>query len=489
MSVRVRYAPSPTGSLHLGSARTTLFNWLFARHHRGAFVLRLEDTDQARSTDAHARAMTEILAWLGLHWDEGPEVGGPHAPYRQMERLPLYREAFAALRASGAVYPCFCTPEDLALRREVARAEGRAPRYDGRCRDLSAHETAALEARGLRPAWRLRVPQDGETAFHDLIQGDVAYPNHTLDDLVIVRSDGIPTYNFVVAVDDRDMEISHVLRGDDHLANTPKQLCIYRALGATPPAFGHLPSVLGPDRSRLSKRHGPQSIEDFRQAGLLPEAILNYCALLGWSPGEGREVMGMAELVEAFDLDRVGRSGAIYDPEKLRWMNAQHLRRLPPHEVARRAAPWLAQAGLGTAGRDGAGPSLTAVTALVVERVASLADLAGAIGYFYRAPAEFDPAGVAKHFAPAAAPLLVAAAGCIRDLPVFGEAEMEAAYRHLAEERGIRPAALIHPTRLALTGRTVGPSLFALAALIGQEECARRLIRAAERIGAGFADR
>lgn len=484
MSVRVRYAPSPTGSLHMGSARTTLFNWLFARHHGGTFILRIEDTDQARSTEAHTRSLCEMLRWLGLNWDEGPEIGGPHAPYHQMGRLPLYRRALERLRKSEAVYRCYCSPEELAARREQARREGRPPRYDGRCRNLSAAEGAALEAQGRRPAWRLRVPDEGETVVHDLIQGDVAYPNHTLDDLVIVRSDGIPTYNFVVAVDDLEMEMTHVLRGDDHLANTPKQLHVYRALGATPPAFGHLPSVLATDRSRLSKRHGPVSIEDYRQMGLLPEAILNYCALLGWSPGEDREVMTLAEMVQAFDLKRVGRSGSVYDVEKLRWMNGQQLRRLSAPEVIARAEPWLAEAGLRDAGRDGAGPPLETAVALVQERVPTLADLPAAVGYFYRGPEAFDPAGVRKHFGSASAPLLRAAAGRIRALAVFGELEMEQAYRALAEELGVKPAALIHPTRLALTGRTVGPSLFALAALIGQAECAGRLEEVASRIEA-----
>jgi len=482
MPVRVRYAPSPTGSLHMGSARTTLFNWLFARHAGGTFILRLEDTDQARSTAAHAHGLCEMLRWLGLTWDEGPEVGGPHAPYNQMARLHLYRDALQRLQAAAAVYPCYCTPEELAARRDEARLEGRPPRYDGRCGLLSAAERGALQAQGRRPAWRLRVPVAGETVVHDLVQGDVAYPNHTLDDFVIVRSDGIPTYNFVVAVDDIEMEMTHVLRGDDHLANTPKQLCVYRALGAEPPAFGHLPSVLATDRSRLSKRHGPVSIEDYRGMGLLPEGILNYCALLGWSPGDAREVMSLPELVAAFDLGRVGRSGSVYDVQKLRWMNGQHLRRLQPEEVVRRARPWLEAAGLAPEAQT---PPLAASVALVLERIETLADLPEAIAYFYRAPDSFDPAGVLKHFGPATAPLLRAAVGCILDLPVFGEAELEAGYRALAAELGVKAAALIHPTRLALTGRTVGPSLFGLAALIGRSECARRIEVAAERAAVG----
>lgn len=484
MSVRVRYAPSPTGFLHVGSARTVLFNWLFARRHQGVFILRIEDTDQNRSTAEFASGQQATLRWLGLNWDEGPEVGGPHAPYNQMARLPLYAAALKRLQAAGAVYPCYCTPEELAARREADRLAGRPPRYDGRCRSLSAAERRELEAQGRRPAWRLRVPEDGQTVVHDLVRGNVTFAHATLDDFVLVRSDGLPVYNFVVSVDDAEMAITHVLRGDDHLANTPKQLRVYAALGATPPAFAHLPSVLAADRSRLSKRHGPVSIEEYREQGLLPEAILNYCALLGWSPGDDRELMSLPELVEAFSLERVGRAGAVYDAEKLRWLNGQYLRRLDPAELAQRAASWLTADGL-TAEAQRGGPPLAAAIALVQERVQTLAQLPEAVGYFYRTPTSFDPAGVRRHFSPQAAALLQAAAGRIRELPDFGEAALETAYRSLADELGVKAAALIHPTRLALTGRTVGPSLFALAALIGQQECADRLQGVAERIAAG----
>ena len=485
MSVRVRYAPSPTGLLHVGSARTVLFNWLFARHFGGTFILRIEDTDQSRSTEEHAQSQQQTLHWLGLDWDEGPGRGGPHAPYNQMARLPLYARALDRLRESGAAYPCYCSPAELAERRDQARLAGQPPRYDGRCRDLSASAREALEAQGRRPAWRLRLPDDGSTTVHDLIRGDVTFAHSTLDDFVIVRSDLVPVYNFVVAVDDLDMRITHVLRGDDHLANTPKQLFVYRALGAEPPAFGHLPSVLATDRSRLSKRHGPVAIEEYRAQGLLPEAILNYCALLGWSPGEDREVLTLPEMVAAFQLSRVGKSGSVYDVEKLRWLNGQHIRRTAAPELIERARPWLAAAGLLELIDAGAGPAPEAVVALVHERVQTLEELPEAIGYFYRRPASSDPAGVQKYFQPATAPLLRAAAACIWGLAAFEEGTLEAAYRELADGLGVKAAALIHPTRLALTGRTVGPSLFALAALIGRQECAARLEVAAAQIEAG----
>lgn len=473
MSVRVRFSPSPSGTLHMGSAHTALFNWLFARHHAGTFVLRIEDTDQSRSAAAHVQALQEILTWLGLEWDEGPGRGGPFGPYIQMQRMPIYRQALDQVIASGAAYPCYCTPEELAERREQARREGRPPRYDGHCAAMTAAERAASERQGRRPAWRLRLPADGETVVHDLVRGEVRFSHSTLDDFVIARSDGVPTYNFAVAVDDSAMEITHVLRADEHLANTPKQLFVYRALGRTPPRFGHIPMILAPDRSKLSKRHGAVAIEEFRALGFLPEAIVNYCALLGWSPPDGAELLDRQSLVAAFDLDRVGSSAAVYDVEKLRWLNAQHLRQLPLDELAARARPFLGELPPG-------GPSLTAVLALVQERIQTLADIPAAIGYFYNPPAAYDEAGVRKWGTPETAALLREAAAALEGLPAFGEAEMEACYRGLAASHDVKAGALIHPTRLALSGRTVGPSLFALAALLGRQVCVQRLRAAAD---------
>ncbi len=478
MSVRVRFSPSPTGTLHMGSAHTALFNWLYARHHGGTFVVRVEDTDQARSTGDHATAVCATLRWLGLDWDEGPEVGGPFGPYNQMRRLPLYAEALERLKVQDAAYPCYCTPAELESRRELARQEGRAPRYDGHCAHLAPEQRQALEAEGRRAAWRLRVPTEGGIVVEDLIRGNVRFGLQTLDDFVIVRSDGIPTYNFAVVVDDALMQISHVLRADEHLANTPKQILVYRALGLDPPLFGHLPMILAADRTKLSKRHGAIAIEEFRELGMLPGAILNYCALLGWSPPGEAEVLTLQETVQAFDLDRVGASAAVYDVEKLRWMNAQHLRRHSPAAVAELARPWLERAGI----LPGAGgPPLEATVALVHERVQTLAELPAALEYFYRAPEVLDPAGERRWANRAGAELLQAAAAEIEALTVFSAVEMENCYRALALRRGIKAGELIHPTRLALTGRTVGPSLFDLAALVGRPECVRRLRATAER--------
>jgi nondiscriminating glutamyl-tRNA synthetase len=481
-TVRVRFAPSPTGSLHIGGARTALFNWLLARKRRGRFILRFEDTDRSRSTEEAARSLAETLRWLGLDWDEGPGVGGAYGPYRQTERAPLYRAAADRLLAEGKAYPCYCTPDELAARREAARREGRAPRYDGRCRHLTAAERAALEARGRVAAVRLRVPEQGRTVFRDLIYGELSFDNAELDDFVIMKSDGLPTYNFAVVVDDAHMRVTHVIRGEEHLSNTPKQLHVYAALGETPPAFAHVPMILAPDRSKLSKRHGAVAVEEFRAAGFLPEAVLNYCALLGWSPGEDREILSRDELVERFDLSRVSRSAAIYDVRKMRWVNGEHLRRASPETLVEWCLPWLDGAGLPA--READRSWLARVLAAVQERVETLGEVPAAVEYFFRPPAGYDEAGVRKHFGPGTADRLRLCAARLAALEDWSAGSAEAAYRALADEMGVKAAALIHPTRLALTGRTVGPSLFLIVELLGREETCRRLRQAADLLAA-----
>jgi glutamyl-tRNA synthetase len=473
LSTRVRWAPSPTGTLHVGGAHTALFNVLFARRTGGRFVLRFEDTDRTRSSEASARAICDGLRWLGLQWDEGVEVGGPYGPYRQTERLPLYREAASRLRAAGHAYECFCTPEELEARREQARREGRPPKYDGRCRDLSEAECEALRRQGRAPALRLRLPPPERLVVHDLIYGDIEFDTSELDDFVIVKSDGLPAYNFGVVVDDVHMAITHVIRGDEHLSNTPKQILIYRALGYDLPVFAHVPMILGRDRHKLSKRHGATSVDEFRERGFLPEALVNYLALLGWSSPDGREILSFDEIVRAFRLDRVSKSAAVYDEDKMTWMNAQHLRLLPPAELCARAARWLDAAGLPWRQADPAW--LQAVVLAVRDRVRTLAELPEAIGYFFAPPARLDPDGVRRHMRDGTPDLLRAAAERLEGLAAFSAETAEAAYRALAEERGIKPADIIHPTRLVVTGRTVGPSLFVVLELLGRDEVCRRL--------------
>ncbi len=483
--VRVRFAPSPTGALHVGGARTALFNWLFARHHGGRFVLRSEDTDRERSRPEWERAIMDALSWLGLDWDEGPDKGGPYGPYRQSERLDLYRAEAERLLARGDAYLCFCTPEELARRREEALAHGLPPRYDGRCRDLTAGERARLQAEGRRPVIRVRAPGAGTTVVEDLTRGAVAFDNDKmLDDFVILKSDGWPTYNFACTVDDHLMRISHVIRAEEHLSNTPRQLHLCRLLGYDPPRFAHVPMILAPDRSKLSKRHGAVAVEEFRAAGYLPEAIVNYLCLLGWSPGDDREIFTLEEAARLFTLERVNRTAAVYDVEKLTWMNGHYLRAADLDRLADLVEPRLAAAGL----LDGERPDrpwLKRVLAAVRDRARTLAEIPDLVSYFFREPDTYEDKGVRKHFQPEAAGLLEEARAVLAGLEPWTVEAIEAAYRGLAARLGIAAGALIHPTRLALTGRTVGPGLFDVIYLLGRERCLERLERAVRFIRAG----
>lgn len=478
--VRVRFAPSPTGELHIGGARTALFNWLFARQRGGRFVLRLEDTDLKRSRDELVEPLLDALRWLGLDWDEGPGVGGPYGPYFQSQRLDLYAEHARRLLEAGSAYRCYCTPEELASRREEALAQGLPPRYDRRCRDLSPAREAALVAEGRRPVLRLKMPLEGTTVVSDLIRGEVAFEHAVLDDWVLVKSDGIPTYNFACVVDDATMRVTHVIRGEEHLSNTPKQVILYRALGYEPPLFAHLPMILAPDRSKLSKRHGATSVHEYRARGYLPEAVVNYLATLGWSPEEGEEILPREEIIRQFRLERVSKSAAIYDNEKLTWMNGQYLRAASPERLAEWALPFWQEAGLVPAQ---AGPEVRAhlarIMAAMRERVRTLAEVPEATRYLFRADFSYDEKGVRKHFdRPGVADLLAAAAARLREVFPWDTATLEQAYRSLAAEKGVSAGELIHPTRLALTGRTVGPGLFDIMAILGREETVRRLERA-----------
>ncbi|MDA8335966.1 MAG: glutamate--tRNA ligase [Peptococcaceae bacterium] len=480
-SIRVRFAPSPTGSLHIGGARTALFNWLFARKYGGSFVLRLEDTDLDRNLADAEKHILEGLAWLGLDWDEGPDKGGPHAPYKQSGRLDLYREEAGRLLGMGLAYPCYCQPDELARDRKLAQAEGRPPLYCGRCRDLDEKARSEKEARGLKPALRLLVPP-GQTVVDDLIRGPVVFLHETIDDFIIVKSNGVPTYHLACVVDDHHMRISHVIRAEEHLSNTPKQLMLYRALSWEPPAFMHVSMILAPDRAKLSKRHGATGVEEFRTQGFLSEALLNYLALLGWSPGDEREVFSREELVAAFTPGSITKHAAVYDLQKLTWLCAQYLRTLPLDEVVERALPFLTGAGLVPADP---GPEemvyISRVVDLVRTRVHTLVELAGAADYFFRDEFSYEEKGVRKYFQkPGAAELLRQGREALAAAQPFDVAGTEEAYRKLIAELNISGGALIHPTRLALTGRTMGPGLFDIVAALGRERCLARLGRAAQ---------
>jgi len=477
--VRVRFAPAPTGYLHVGGARTALFNYLFARRNKGAFVLRVEDTDPERSSEEFYASIVEALRWLGLDWEEGPEVGGKNGPYRQSERGAVYGEALARLREGGAAYECFCTVEELEGRREEMRAAGEAPRYDGRCAELTAEARAQFRAEGRQPCLRFRMAGDADLAYDDLIRGRVEIKAAELDDFVIARPDGSPTYNFVCAVDDAAMAISHVIRGEDHISNTPRQIAVYRALGAEPPLFAHLPLLLGPDKSRLSKRHGAKSVLEYRAEGYLPEAVVNFLALLGWSYDDEREFFTLKELAKYFALDRVAKKGAVFDVEKLTWMNGAYLRKLSPEELFRQARPWLEAAGLITAADDEGAALARAALALEREKIKTLAEAPLLVDFFFADRVTYDEAAQKNlRKAPGGADLLRDLAELCAALDDFTAAALEEKVRALAEERELGAGKIIHAMRAALTGRAVGPSLFDLAALLGRECVVRRLAEA-----------
>ena len=394
---RVRFAPSPTGYLHVGGARTALFNWLFARAHGGVFVLRIEDTDAERSSDDMIAGILESMRWLGLGWDEGPEVGGPHAPYFQSQRFERHRAAANVLVSSGSAYPCFCSPDLLKEKRESGEKSTGGWKYDRACLQLSQEERQRLETDGVRPAIRFKVPE-GKTAYVDRVHGDVQFDHEQIEDFVIVRSNGLPTYHLSVVADDLDMGITHVIRGDDHISNTPKHILLWRALGRDPPEFAHVPLILGTDKKRLSKRHGATSVTEYERLGYLPDAMVNFLALLGWSPGGDRELMSREDLFHAFTLDGIGGGDAVFNPDKLDWFNAQYLSALTPSQRVVQVRPLLEAADLWdeefeTTKRDW----LERVLTLVLPRVRRLPDFVELSRPFLAATVEYDPDAVRKH--------------------------------------------------------------------------------------------
>jgi glutamyl-tRNA synthetase len=469
--VRVRFAPSPTGHLHVGGARTALFNWLFARHASGSFLLRIEDTDRSRSTEESIRQVLDALTWLGLAWDpEGPEDDGGHRGYfRQTSRLEVYRAHADRLLAEGRAYRCYCTAEELAARREAAQARGETFRYDGRCR------TAAPRP-GAPAALRLRIPDTGVTVVSDLIHGEVTFDHQTLDDWILVRSNGTPTYNFCVVVDDVTMKITHVIRGTDHLSNTPKQILCYEALGYPRPVFAHIPMILGPDRHRLSKRHGATSLLAFRDEGFLPEAMLNYLARLGWAHGD-QEVFTRAELTRLFDLRQVGQTAAIFDRAKLLWLNQVWLKRLAedPQERERLAtqglAPFVEQLGLPRPTT----PLLVSAVTNLATRVGTLAEMASQGRFYFEPPSGFEQPAAGKLLIPVLGPRLDRLLGRLQNAAPWDEATLETTCRQLAQELSLKLVDLAQPIRLALTGRTASPPVFSIMADLGRDETLRRL--------------
>jgi glutamyl-tRNA synthetase len=464
--------------LHVGGVRTALFNWLYARKNDGVFVLRIEDTDLERSTEESVEQLKRSLRWIGLEWDEGPEVGGPYPPYRQTERFDLYREAAEELLQSGAAYYDFATPEELGAFREKARAAGRQPIYTGgEYRDMDPEEVRKKIEAGESYTVRFKTPREGQTVVEDMIRGLVTFENTNLEDFVLMKSSDTPTYNFAAAVDDALMEISHVIRGDDHLSNTPRQILIYRALGKELPAFAHVPQVLGPDKKKLSKRHGAASVEDFAAQGILPEALFNYLALLGAGYAADEEIFTPEELAERFRLDRVSGNPAVFDEGKLMAINQVYIRRQTPEELAMLAAPKLAESGAATEEelqRDM--PRLTEIMDLLKERLSRTTDIPDAVGYFYGDRLAYDPEEfekqLGKEFVRETLPELY---GRLAALPEWTEEAIEECVRGLAAEKEKGARHLIHPLRFATTGRTVSAGLFETMQLLGRERCLLRI--------------
>ncbi|HSL97566.1 MAG TPA: glutamate--tRNA ligase [Candidatus Deferrimicrobiaceae bacterium] len=497
---RVRIAPSPTGPLHIGTARTALFNYLFARRHGGTFLLRLEDTDVARSTVAFEADILEGLHWLGLEWDEGPaaaggEDRGPYGPYRQMQRLGRYAEAARHLLERDLAYPCYCSPDELEADRRAQEATHQPPRYVGRCANLSPEERGAREAEGRGSVLRFRVPAE-TVRFDDLVRGQVEIDTANLGgDFVIVRADGTPLYHFTVVVDDAAMEITHVIRGEDHLSNTPKHILLFEALGHAVPRFGHLPLILNPDRTKMSKRKSQTALSDYRAQGFLPEAIVNFLALLGWSTGTEEEILSLDALTARFDLDHVQKGGAVFDRERLEWLNGQWMRRLPPDELIARLLPFLeADREAGRIDRLPSSDELRTLLPIVQERLPTLGAIGDLVGFLWVERLAVDPSLLVPKRWDAATTLegLQAARDTIADSvgPVTFEAdELEPALRGLAEARDWKAGDLFMAIRVAVTGRTATPPLFDTLVALGRDRTLARLDAALETLaGEGKSD-
>ena len=476
---RVRFAPSPTGYLHVGGARTALFNWLLARRHGGVFVLRIEDTDLERSSSEMVDGILDGMRWLGLDWDEGPLVGGPHGPYFQSERLDRHRAMAEQLVKARHAYYCYCTPEELKAKRDAAEAAGGAWKYDRTCLRLTPSQIAEREAAKRPRAVRFLVPE-GATRFDDLVHGPIEFDNTNIEDFVILRADRQPTYHLSVVSDDVEMKISHVVRGDDHISNTPKQVLLYEAVGAPVPAFAHVPLILGTDKKRLSKRHGATSVMEYARQGYLPEAMFNFLALLGWSPGSGdRELFTRDELAEIFDLSGISGGSAVFNPEKLDWFNQQYIVTLAPEELTARIQPLLDAAGLWdpafVAGKHG---WFFSVLELLKPRAKRLEDFVSLGQYFFSDDVVYDEAAVAKHVkADGMADHLRAVEAVFAKLEAFDPASLETALRGVADARGIKAGTLIHAVRVATTGRTATPGLFEVLSLLGRDRVHTRLHR------------
>lgn len=465
--VRVRFAPSPTGHLHIGGARTALFNYLYAKHNKGTFILRIEDTDRTRSTEEYIDAIIEGMKWLELDWDEGP--------YRQTDRFDVYRRYTEKLLNEGKAYYCYCLPEELEQRRQEALVQGKSPKYDGRCRNLQD------SIPGKNPAVRFRMPQEGETAVNDLIKGKTVFDNAYLDDLIIMRSDGTPTYNFTVVVDDVDMNITHVIRGDDHLNNTPKQIHIYNALGYEVPLFAHLPMILGADKTRLSKRHGAVSVMAYKEMGYLPDALVNYLVRFGWSYGD-QEVFTRDELINYFSFENIGKSSAVFNPEKLLWLNSRYIINSSSEKLADLVMPFLLKEKIVSEGQMLDNVWLSKAINTQKERSKTLIELAHSLRYYISEDVEYNEKAKIKFLNEKTLPYLIELKDRLASIPDFSASEIEKVFISIIEKHGIKLGNLAQPVRVAMTGKTESPGIFEVLEIIGKEKTIKRLEKAIKTI-------
>ena len=483
--VRVRFAPSPTGYPHVGSIRTAMFNWLMARHNGGKLVLRIEDTDVTRRVEGAVEAIIDGLKWLGLDWDEGPDVGGGFGPYIQSQRLHLYQQAADKLIAQGDAYYCYCSSERLeAMRKEQVRRK-QSIGYDRHCRDLTPQEWVEKEAGGITPVVRFKVPLEGKTQFNDLIYGDVVFEHDTIDDFVLLKSDGYPTYHLANVVDDNAMEISHVIRAEEWISSTPRHLLIYQALGLEPPQFVHHPLIVGPDRAKLSKRHGSVSILDYREQGYLPETVFNFLALIGWSLDDKTEIMSRQELIDYFSLDRIGRTGAVFNRDKLEWMNGVYIRGLAVEDLANRVLPFLEEGLPKEVKRPLDTNYVWQIIPLIQERINTLAEAATYADFFFVDALKYETSMLVgkKMTRETTLVALKAAEERLSTLKSFDHDLLEDTLRHLAGDLGLKTGQLFGLLRVATTGRSATPPLFDTMEVLGRERCLNRIRVAVAKLG------
>jgi nondiscriminating glutamyl-tRNA synthetase len=478
MTIRVRIAPSPTGPIHVGNVHTALFNWLWARKVGGQFILRFEDTDRERSRTEWETVIYEDLKWFGMDWDEGPDIQGPYAPYRQMDRLDMYQDYAKQLLEGGHIYKCYCTKEEEDADRKEAQAQNRPYQYKGRCRDLTPEQQSAFETEGRSHVLRFRVPRGEVVRYNDLVRGPIEFPTDSIGDFIIMRANGIPLYNFAVVIDDATMKITHIIRGEGHIPNTPVQLMIYKALGLPVPEIGHVGHMTNEDRGKLSKRKGDASMRDYREQGYLPEALMNFMALLGWTPPgaeKGGEFLTKEELIAIFDINKVTPASSVFDRAKLNWMNGVYIRNKPLDEFAEIALPFVAETGLITEERARANwPWFREVMGQVQERVETLAEIAQHVDFFMQDEIAMDEAAAAKFLTEAVKPFFRAVVSDLRTVEWNLEA-IEKMIRGHMESMGLKPKESIQPVRVAITGRTASPGLFETVYLIGRERTVARM--------------